>query len=61
MGKKAEAENEDDGSKRITVLFNAEDLAAIEAEVESRTEQRGYSVSVSDALRELVREHWGPE
>lgn len=51
---------DDDGSKRITVLFNARDMRAIDKEVKRRAKSRGYPVSVSDALRELVRENWAP-
>lgn len=50
-----------DEGKRVTILFNARDWAAIEAEVERRAAERGYPVTVSDALRELVQEQWTPE
>lgn len=53
-------DNDNEGSRRVTVLFNARDLALIDAEVGRRSEERGYPASVSDALRELVREHWTP-
>jgi hypothetical protein len=53
-------EPDEDGSKRVTVLFNAKDWKAIEREIKRRERERGYPVSVSDALRELVREHWTP-
>lgn len=54
------ATDEDDGSKRVTVLFNAKDMKAIDREVKRRAKERGYAVSVSEALRELVRESWAP-
>ncbi len=53
-----EKTTEDEG-KRVTVLFNLSDWAAIQAEIEKRETERGYPVTVSDALRELVRENWG--
>jgi len=42
--------------KRVTVAFNADDWKAIEAETARRAASRGYPVTVSDVLRELVRE-----
>ncbi len=51
----------DDGSKRVTVLFNAKDMRAIEREIKRREKERGYTVNLSDALRELVRENWGTQ
>ena len=53
-------DNDDDGSKRVTVLFNAKDWKLIEREIKRREKERGYAVSVSDALRDLVREQWSP-
>ncbi len=53
-------ETEDDGGKRVTVLFNSKDMRAILREVTRREKERGYAVSVSEALRELVREQWRP-
>ena len=55
MGKKDEDEGE---GKRVTVLFNARHWRAIEAQVKAQTAERGYSVSVSDSLRELVDTQW---
>lgn len=52
-------EDTDDGSKRVTVVFNAKDWRTIEREIKRREKERGYVVTVSDALRELVREQWG--
>lgn len=52
---------ETEDGKRVTVLFNARDWAAIQKELERRERERGYSVTVSDALRELVRDHWVTE
>ncbi len=46
-------------AKRIAVLFNVADMAAITKEVSLRSEALGYPVSVSDALRDLVRTQWG--
>ena len=57
MGKN---DNDTEGGRKVTVLFNARDIALIDAEVERRSEERGYPANVSDALRELVREHWTP-
>lgn len=51
----------EDGSKRVTVLFNARHVKAIEREVARRTKKRGYAVTLSDALRELVEEQWVPK
>lgn len=51
----------DDDGKRVTVLFNLRDWKLIEREIARREKERGYPVSVSDALRELVREQWGPK
>ncbi len=48
------------GSKRVTVLFNAKDMRAINREVTRRQKEAGYPISVSDVLRDLVREHWMP-
>ena len=53
MGKKDE-----DKLRRVTVLFNKRHWKAIEANVAEQTKERGYSVSVSDALRELVELQW---
>jgi hypothetical protein len=50
---------DDDGDKRVTVVFNAKDYAAIERELKRREKVRGYPVTVSEVLRELVREQWG--
>ena len=52
---------EEAGGKRVTVLFNARDWALIKAEVDRRSAEKGYPVPLSDALRELVREHWTTE
>lgn len=52
---------ESENGKRVTVLFNPRDWAAIQKELERRENERGYPVTVSDALRELVREHWVTE
>lgn len=49
---------EPEEGKRVTVLFNLQDWQAIQAECERRAADRGYPVTVSDALRELVRENW---
>ncbi len=46
--------------KRVTVLFNMRDWQAIQREVRKRARDRGYEVTVSEALRELVREQWTP-
>ncbi len=51
-------EETDDGSKRVTVLFNARHWKAIEREIKRREKAAGYPVSVSEALRELVDEQW---
>ena len=57
----AKAQAADDDGKRVTVLFNMRDWRLIEREITRREKERGYPVSVSDALRELVREQWGPK
>lgn len=54
-------QKEVEDGKRVTVLFNARDWAAIQSELQRREDERGYPVTVSDALRELVREHWVPQ
>lgn len=51
---------DDEDTKRVTVLFNLRDYKLIEREVTRRTKAAGYPVTVSDALRELVRDNWGP-
>ncbi len=45
-------------TKRITVVFNSRHLKAIEREVRKRERERGYPVTTSDALRELIDEQW---
>jgi hypothetical protein len=45
---------------RVTVIFNATDYKLIKAEIARRTRERGYPVTVSESLRELVRENWKP-
>ena len=47
--------------KRVTVFFNVKDLKAIEAEIRRREREQGRKVTVSEALRELVREQWHPK
>lgn len=50
--------DEESKGQRVTVLFNPRDMSRINAEVERRSEARGYKVYVSDILRELVRDNW---
>ena len=57
----ARAQAVDDYGKRVTVFFNMRDWRLIEREIARREKERGYPVNVSDALRELVREQWGPK
>lgn len=53
--------DDEPGSKRVTVLFNPRDWKLIEREIKRREKESGYPVRLSDALRELVREQWGPK
>ena len=45
---------------RKTIEFNARDIKSIERELLRLEKIRGYPVTLSEALRELVRTHWGP-
>lgn len=51
-------EEEESKTKRVTVVFNLRDLERIEGEVARRTAARGYEVSVSEVLRDLIRDNW---
>ncbi|MDP6423378.1 MAG: hypothetical protein QGG14_01435 [Planctomycetota bacterium] len=42
----------------MVVVFNARDFKRIERRVTQLEKERGYSVTISEALRELVRESW---
>ncbi len=55
-------ENESgDDKQRLTIGYNADDMALINAEAERRSAEAGYKVYVSTVLRDLVRRHLGPE
>jgi hypothetical protein len=46
-----------DELRRLTVEFNAEDWARLEAERDRLIKSTGYTVSYSDIIRGWVREH----
>ncbi|MFB3077725.1 MAG: hypothetical protein ACE1Y4_06935 [Lysobacterales bacterium] len=45
-------------SKRVVVLFKLDDYDLIKDEVTRREQESGYTVTVADVLRDLVREKW---
>ena len=45
--------------RRVTVDYSARAYRAIEKQVAKQSKEKGYAVTVSDVLRQLVREQWG--